>query len=104
MEMMKWILVLVVSLLAIGINLPDNMLARYGVEPTFLTVALAAIALTGMIVYRKIALVMVMMLLLVGANLPSSVADSWNLDRDILLAALIALIIIPFVQNQLEGR
>lgn len=101
--MVKWILVLVVSLLAVGINMPDNVLARYGVEPTFLTVALAAIALTGMIAYRKIGLIMVMLLLIVGANLPAPVAEAWNLDRDMLLAVLIALLIIPFIQHQLEA-
>lgn len=99
----KWIAVFVVVLLAITINVPDNILARYGVDAGYLALALAAIALTGMIAYRKIGLVFLMILLLVGANLPESAAASLNIDRDWLLAALIALVIIPVVQYHLES-
>lgn len=100
--MLKWIAVFMVILLAVGINMPDNMLARYGVNANFLTIALAAIALTGMIAYRRIGLIFVMMLCLVGANLPEAVAADLNINRDYLLATLIALVIIPFVQRHIE--
>ena len=101
--MVKWALVFLVVLLAVGINMPDNILARYGFETSALTVALAAIALTGMIAYRRLSLVFIMVLLVVGANLPSGTEIfGFNIDRDVMLATLIALIVIPVVQRQLE--
>ena len=101
--MVKWALVFLVVLLAIGINMPDNFLARYGVETSALTVALAAIALTGMIAYRRLSLVFIMVLLVVGANLPADTTIlGFHIDRDVMLATLIALIVIPVIQRQLE--
>lgn len=100
--MLKWILVFLVVMLAVGINMPDNMLARYGLESSFLTVALAAVALTGMIAYRNLGLVFAMLLLVVGANLPEGALFGYQVDREVVLATLIALIVIPFVQRQLE--
>jgi len=100
--MVKWIAVFMVVLLAVGVNMPENMLARYGVNANFLTIALVAIALTGMIAFRRIGLVFVMMVCLVGANLPEAVATDLNINRDYLLATLIALVIIPFVQRHIE--
>ena len=102
LAMMKWALVFLVVALAVGVNMPDNILARYGFESSALTVALAAVALTGMIAYRKLSLVIFMILLVVGANLPERAMFGYSIDRDVLLATLIALIVIPFVQRQLE--
>ena len=102
LAMMKWVLVFLVITLAIGVNMPDNILARYGFESSALTVALAAVALTGMIAYRKLSLVFIMILLVVAANLPEGALFGFDIDRDVLLATLVALILIPFVQRQLE--
>lgn len=101
--MIKWALVFLVISLAIGVNMPDSILARYGIEASALTVALAAVALTGMIAYRRMSLVFVMVLLVVGANLPEGTAImGYHIDREVMLATLIALIVIPVVQRQLE--
>jgi hypothetical protein len=102
LAMLKWALVFLVVALAIGVNMPDNMLVRYGLESSALTVALAAVALTGMIAYRRLGLVFFMVLLVVGANLPERAVFGYEIDREVLLATLIALIIIPFIQRQLE--
>jgi uncharacterized protein len=99
----KYVFVFFVLLLAVGLNMPDNMLVRFGIDSPVFTIALAVTALTGAIAWRKIGLVLIMLALAVGANLPETVATEYNLDRDILLATLIALIIVPFVQRHLEG-
>lgn len=100
---MKYLLVFLILVLAIGANLPDNILARYGLDSTMFTVGLAAVAFTGAIAFHRIGLIIVMLVLAIGANLPESVAMEYNLDRDILLATLIALIIVPFVQRHLDS-
>lgn len=100
---LRWVMVFVVVLLAIGANMPDNMIARIGVDSTVLTVILAAIALTGVIAYRNLALVVAMVLLVIGANMPDGFMAGINLDRDVMLATLIALILAPFLQRHLES-
>jgi hypothetical protein len=100
--MTKWILILLAAALAIGINMPDNMLARHGIDSSLLTVTLAAVAFTAMVAYHKLGLALVMVALLIGANLPESIAQNLSVNRDVLLATLIALIVMPFVQRHIE--
>lgn len=103
MDKIKWIAVFIVIVLAIAINAPDSMLARYGVDVNILTIALSAMALTGVFMFRNVTLIIMMIVLVIGANLPEDVAAQYNINREWMLAALIALVIIPFVQGHLEG-
>lgn len=103
MDKLKWVVVFIVIALAIAVNAPDSMLARYGVDANILTIAISAMALTGVVMFRSIPLTVAMIVLVIGANLPEAVAESYNINREWMLAALIALVIIPFVQGHLEG-
>lgn len=101
--MVKYTVVFITLLLAIGINLQDNMIARTGFDSGVLTAALVAIALTALLAYRSVTLIVVIMLLVIGANLPADVAAGIHLDRDVLLATLIALLLMPFLQRHLDN-
>lgn len=103
MYRLKWALIFFVVVFAIAINAPDSMLARYGVDANILTIALSAMALTGVFMFRNVTLIFAMIVLVIGANLPEAVAQDYNINREWMLAALIALVIIPFVQGQIEG-
>lgn len=101
--MVKAIVVFITLLLAIGINLQDNMIARTGFESGVLTAVLVAIALTALLAYRSVVLIVAIVALVVGANLPADVAAGIYLDRDILLATLVAILLMPFLQRHLDG-
>ena len=103
MDRLKWALIFFVVVLAIAINAPESMLARYGIDVNILTIALSAMALTGVAMFRSIPLIITMIVLVIGANLPEAVAQDYNINREWMLAALIALVIIPFVQSHIEG-
>lgn len=101
--MVKYAVVFVTLLLAIGINLQDNMIARTGFDSGVITAALVAIALTALLAYRSVTLVVAIVLLVIGANLPAEVAAGIHVDRDILLATLVALLLMPFLRHHLDG-
>lgn len=103
MDKLKWVGIFLVVVLAVAINAPDSMLTRYSIDANILTIALSAVLLTGVFMFRSIPLIMVMIVLVIGANLPESIAESYNINREWMLAALIALVIIPFVQGHIES-
>ena len=98
----KFSLFFLIIFLSIAINLPDSMIARLGLDANYLLAALASVAITGLIVHRRMLLVLLVLACTIGANLPESVVDYVGLDRDILFATLIALIIVPFVAGKVE--
>lgn len=102
--MLKFILVFLVLSMSIGVNLPDNMIARLGFQPDYLKVALAAWIITGLVVYRQLALIVLVVALCIGANLPVPLAEQFNINRDYMLAALVAIVILPWVVGERLGR
>lgn len=99
---MRFVLVFLVLFMAIGVNLPDNMLARVGLDPDYLKVALAAWTITALVFHERVALIVVVVALCVGANLPAEVAAGWGIDRDIALAGLVAVVLTPAFRRVLD--
>jgi len=98
----KFILFFLISFLSIAINLPDSMIARLGLDANYLLAALASIAISGLIVHRRMLLVLLVLACTIGANLPKEVIEYIGIDRDILFATLIALIVVPFIAGKIE--
>ena len=98
----KFILFFLIIFLSIAVNLPDSMITRMGFDANYLFAALAAVAITGLIVHRRMLLVILVILSTIGANLPIGIADQLGLDRDIMIATLIALVVIPYVAGKVE--
>lgn len=98
----KFILSFLIIFLSIVSNLPDGMIARLGMDANYLLAALAAVAITGLVVHRHILLIVLVLTCTIGANLPEDVIDYLGIDRDILFATLIALVVIPFIAGKIE--
>jgi len=100
--MLRFGLVFLVLTMSIGVNLDEGFLARLGVDPNILLVALIALITTGLIVNRHLALIVVVTVMAMGANVPIESAIAMGYDPDYLLAGLIALILAPIVGSQLD--
>lgn len=100
--LLKYLFVFLVMFLSIAVNLPDGMISRLGFNANYLLAALVAVALTGLVVHRRLFLVVLVIVCTIGANLPVSVTDSMGVDRDILFATLIALVVIPYVAGKVD--
>ena len=78
------------------------MIVRLGLDANYLLAALASIAISGLIVHRRMLLVLLVLACTIGANLPESMIEYIGIDRDILFATLIALIVVPFIAGKIE--
>jgi hypothetical protein len=99
--MKKFLAVFFVILLAIGANLSDGFLARYGVDANILLVALGAFVIAGLIMHQNMTFIIIVLLVAVAANLPPEMAQSYGYDPDIMLALLVGLVLIPLVSKHI---
>ena len=94
---MRYALTFVVLLMAIGVNVPDNMLARLGIDTGYLLAALIAWVITGLIIHRRLALIVIVLLIALGANLPTDIATHMGIDRDYLTGTLVVVVLAPYI-------
>jgi hypothetical protein len=99
--MKKFIAVFFVILLAIGANLSDGFLARYGIDADILLVALGAFVVAGLIANQHLAFIVIVCLLAVAANVPDEVAQSIGYDPEIVLGVLVGMVLIPFISKHI---
>jgi len=95
--LVKFGFVFLILYMVITINLPDGMLVRVGLDPSYLYATLTAIILAGMVAHKHLAMAVLVILVTIGTNLPAEMAETYNINRDYLLATLIAIVIIPTV-------
>jgi hypothetical protein len=91
------VLVLIVAIMGISANLPEDIAANLGIDRQYLLIALTATVVFALFRYLKFMLFLVVTLLAVGANLPSELAFKLGVDKDILLIVLFLLIGVSFV-------
>lgn len=92
------IIVLLVGIMSIAANLPDDFQA--GLDRRYLLAGLIGIIVVSLIKYLKFALVLVVAVLAAGANLPGQLAADLSIDKGIMMFALGAMVIISLA-NQL---
>jgi class 3 adenylate cyclase len=80
-----WLL-LVVSLMALGANLPDDMIGNV-VERNLLLIALVATVFISLFRYLRLMLFLTVSMLSIGANLPEQLATQLGISRTALIVA-----------------
>ena len=101
--MIKFTLVILPMFMSVGVNLPEGILYRLGLDPDILIAGLIAFVITGMIYHRHIALIVLVVLMSFAANVSQETALGLGYNPDYILAGLIAIVILPFVCKQLDG-
>lgn len=89
-----WALVVVVSLLTIGANLPPSLAESFNIDRRWFLAGLIAVVGVALVRYLKFALLLVVVLLAVGANLPTEIAGEFGVDPQIMLLGLVAMVVI----------
>lgn len=99
---MRYALTFMILLMAIGVNIPDNMLSRLGIDAGYLLAALIAWVITGLIIHRRLALIVIVVLIALGANLPMDIAARMGIDRDYLTGTLVVVVLAPYIISLFE--
>lgn len=95
-------LVFLTLFMSVGANLDEGFIARLGFHPDVLKAALAAFAITGLVVHWRLLAIAPFVLLTIGANLPADVAARMGYDPDVMLAALVTLVLTPRLRNHFD--
>lgn len=95
-------LIVVVTLLAIAANLPEEFALRYSINQDYLLLGLVAVLMFSLLRYVRFGLILTTTILIVGANLPEQLAREWNLDPGIMLFALCVMVGIAGINRIFE--
>lgn len=87
------ILLLVVVLLSLAANLPDQMLGEV-IDRNWLLIALTAVIVISLFRYLRLLLFLTVVALAVGANLPDQLSVSLGISPVVMLAFLVLLVMI----------
>lgn len=90
-------LVGLVTIMSVGANLPEGIMAQIGINQTYLLIGLVAVVAVSLVRYLKFTLVLVIAIMAVGANLPSDLAQEFGVDPQIMLFALVAMVATSFI-------
>ena len=96
-----WLLVLVI-LMAVAANLPEDFASEYSIEKKYLLMALTAIIAVSILRYLRFTLLLMTVILAVGANLPAEMADRFNIDPSIMFFTLIVMVVVAAVNRFLK--
>jgi hypothetical protein len=90
-------IIILVTLMAIGANLPDEISKGLGINKNYLLIGLIAIVTVSLVRYLKFTLILVIAILAVGANLPESIASELGVSTQVMFFALVAMVVVSFM-------
>lgn len=94
-----WGLVLIVALMSVGANLPEEFAKSWGIDRRVLLGGLIVLVGISLVRYLKFTLVLAVAILTAGANLPAEIAHELGVNRDIMLFALVAMVVISLASR-----
>jgi uncharacterized protein len=97
-----WGLVIVVVLLCIGANLPEQWTSFIDFDRRYLLFGLIAVIGVALVRYLKFTLILVIVALAAGANLPADIANEFGFDPQISMLGLVAMIVISLSNRVLK--
>lgn len=92
MKMLGYGLIIFMTL---GITLSRALLERIGLETNYLFIALGALVVSGLLVYRGLLLIMIAIAMSIAVNMPEDFLVQYSVDRDVLLVILLMMVIFP---------
>lgn len=91
------VIVAVVTLMAVGANLPERYSDILSINKDFLLIGLGAFIAIALVKYLKFALILAVAILSLGANLPHEIAQQIGVDPQIMLYALAAMVVTSLI-------
>lgn len=95
-------IVVLVTLTAIGANLPKDDWLGITINRNYLLIGLGAFIAVALVRYLKFALILAVAILCLGANLPQELAEQIGIDPQVMLYALTAMVVTSFINFVLK--
>jgi len=81
--------------MTLGITLSKALLEHIGMDTNYLYIALGALVVSGLLVYRGLLLIIIALLMSLAVNLTGDLLAQYSLDRDVLMVVLLLMVIFP---------
>ena len=95
----EWFLVVMVALIAILANLPDNVLQGWGLSVHYLVITLATVVFISLLLYMRFTFFLIITLLVIGANLPGQFAANIGISKVPLILALALMVGVSLINH-----
>lgn len=87
-----WMILLLVTLISVGANLPDDLAVSWGINRNYLLMGLVAVIAVALLQYLRFSLFLVVVVMTLGANLPGEMAVKLNISPTAMLVALVVMV------------
>ena len=84
------------------INLPDNIMARSGIEASYALSVVCALLITLIVSHHSFLLASCIILVSLVANMPVDFSLNFGLDRDIFTNLMMFLLAVPFISHFID--
>ncbi len=81
--------------MTLGVSLSKALLDRVGMDTNYLLIALGALVVSGLLVYRGLLLIIIAIGMSFAVNMPEDFLLQYSVDKDILMVILIMMVIFP---------
>lgn len=93
----EWALIMLVGILALSANLPNDLLKSLAVDPRYLVAALGLLVLLALFLYVRFFFFLLYVLLAIGANIPDQWAEGLGISRGMLVATLAMMVVLSLI-------
>jgi hypothetical protein len=93
------VLAILIGLVALLANLPDEVIEKVGVHREYLLLALGGVVFIGMLLFLRFGMFLIIAVLVVGANVPGELAEDLGISKWPLIGALVVLVVFSLLNH-----
>ncbi|MDG1207530.1 MAG: hypothetical protein P8N51_19330 [Pseudomonadales bacterium] len=95
--LIRWGLVFAVFVTTLSMNIGDNLIARVGVQESYLCILIVATACSALLAKRSLYLIATIAMFSLNANMPADFSLNFGFDRDYYAGVMLAMVLQPIV-------
>ena len=95
--LIRWGLVFAVFVTTLSMNIGDNLIARVGVQESYLCILIVATACSALLAKRSLYLIATIAMFSLNANMRADFSLNFGFDRDYYAGVMLAMVLQPIV-------
>ena len=100
--LIRWGLVFTVFITTLSMNIEDNLIARVGVQESYLWILVLATTCTVLLAKRSLYLIATIAMFSLNANMPADFGLNFGFDRDYYAGMMLAMVFQPIVARTFD--
>ena len=100
--LIRWGLVFSVFITTFSMNIEDNLIARIGVQESYLCILIVAITCSALLAKHNLYLIATITMFSLNANMPADFSLNFGFDRDYYAGIMLAMVLQPIVARTFD--